>query len=146
MTHLGYAAQNTIDFMEQIPMWTAKFRYSITRMLVLSFALPAAPAFALAAEENVTPRLRGALVEFESGAKYAFYPRGSFLVTREGKSWRGKWSFKRDRSAYCGPVPFSTGTETSCNKIVKRGEHYIEVTEAGGDSPITAIKFNHFKK
>jgi hypothetical protein len=39
---------------------------------LLSLAFVTAPA----AEENVTVRLRGALVEFD-GAQYAFYPRGS---------------------------------------------------------------------
>ncbi len=111
---------------------------------LLSFALLTAPALAATAEENVTVKLRGALVEFESGAQYAFYPRGGFLVTGNDGSYRGNWTFKPDRSAYCVTV----GSETACRRIVKQAERYVEFVEGGevAGAPIKRIKFNHFKK
>lgn len=112
---------------------------------VLSAALLTTPVLAATAEEeNVTVKLRGALVEFESGAQYAFYPRGGFLVTSNDGSYRGTWTFKPDRSAYCVTV----GSETACRKIVKQAERYVELVEGGevAGAPIKRIKFNHFKK
>lgn len=111
---------------------------------LLSLALLAAPALAAAAEENVTVKLRGALVEFESGAQYAFYPRGGILVSRDGESHRGTWSFKPDRSAYC----ITIGPEATCGRIVKRAERYFEIAEGGATAgaPVKKITFNRFKK
>jgi hypothetical protein len=114
---------------------------------ILSLALLAAPTPAVAAEENVTVKLRGALVEFESGAQYAFYPRGSVLVSRDGESHRGTWSFKPDRSAYCITINLNLGPEATCGRIVKRAERYFEVAEdSGADASIKKITFNRFKK
>lgn len=117
-------------------------------MCLLSLALLAAPVLAAPAEENVTVKLRGALVEFESGAQYAFYPRGSILVSRDGQSYSGTWSFKPDRSAYCITISLDPGPEETCSRIVKRAERYFELaedSEAPGAS-IKRITFNRFKK
>lgn len=117
-------------------------------MCLLSLALMAAPVMAASADENVTIKLRGALVEFEDGAQYAFYPRGGILVSRDGESYRGTWSFKPDRSAYCMTISLNVGPETTCSRIVKRAERYVEVAE-GSDAAgafVERITFNRFKK
>lgn len=115
---------------------------------LLSLAFLATPAAAAAAEENVTVKLRGALVEFESGAQYAFYPRGGILVSRDGESRRGTWSFKPDRSAYCITISPSKEPKATCSRIVKRAERYFEVVEdsQATDASIKKITFNRFKK
>lgn len=115
---------------------------------MLSLALLAAPALAAATEENVTVKLRGALVEFESGAQYAFYPRGSILVSRDGESYRGTWSFKPDRSAYCITIALNLGAETTCGRIVRRTERYFEIAEDSeiAAAPVKTITFNRYKK
>lgn len=120
-------------------------------LCLLSLALLSAPALAASAEEaeeNVTVKLRGALVEFEGGTQYAFYPRGSILVSRNGESHRGTWSFKRDRSAYCITIDLNPGSEATCSRIVKRAERYFEVAEDSevADASVKKITFNRFKK
>ncbi|MFZ5676846.1 MAG: hypothetical protein ACOZAM_28120 [Pseudomonadota bacterium] len=115
---------------------------------LLSLVLLTAPVLAAPAEENVTVRLRGALVEFEGGTQYAFYPRGGILVSRDGESRRGTWSFRPDRSAYCITMSVDSGPETTCGRIVRRAERYFELAEDSGTArgTVTRITFNRFKK
>jgi hypothetical protein len=103
---------------------------------------------ASAEDENITPRLEGALVEFHTGSVYQFRPKGRFTMKVMGKDFKGKWQFKSGKSLFCVTITFSSGPDTSCHKIVKRGERYIEITESGevSGSPIKDIKFNHIKK
>ncbi|MBK1870399.1 hypothetical protein [Taklimakanibacter albus] len=103
---------------------------------------------ASAEDENITPKLEGALVEFHSGSVYQFRPKGRFAAKVMGKDFKGKWWFKSGKSLFCATITFSSGPDTSCYKIVKRGERYIEINEKGEatGSPIKSITFNHFKK
>jgi hypothetical protein len=103
---------------------------------------------ASAEDENITPKLEGALIEFHSGSIYQFRPRGRFAMKVKGKDFKGKWQFKSGKSLFCATITFSSGSDTSCYKIVKRGERYVEINESGEatGSPIKDIKFNHFKK
>lgn len=103
---------------------------------------------ASAEDENITPRLEGALVEFHSGSVYQFRPKGRFAMKVMGKDFKGKWQFKSGKSLLCVTVTFSSGPDTSCYKIVKSGDRYVEITEDGEatGSPIKDVKFNHFKK
>lgn len=121
---------------------TRKHHLWLLPLLLLS-SMPAA-----AEDENVTPRLEGALVEFSNGSLYQFRPKGRFAMKVMGKDFKGKWRFKSGKSLYCATVTFSYGPDTTCSKIVKRGERYIEITESGevGGTPIKDVKFNHFKK
>lgn len=118
-----------------------------TILLLPLFLLWSAVANA-AEDENITPKLDGALIEFHSGSIYQFHPKGRFVMKVMGKEFKGKWKFKSGKSLFCGTVTFSTGTDTSCYKIVRRDGRYIEMTESGeaSGSPIKDIKFNHFKK
>lgn len=115
---------------------------------LLSLALLAAPALAAPADENVTIKLRGALVEFENGAQYAFYPRGGILVSRDGENYRGTWAFKPDRTAYCITIALNLGSETTCGRIVRRTERYFELPDDSeiAAAPVKTITFNRFKK
>jgi hypothetical protein len=121
---------------------TLKHHLWLLPLLLLSSA-PAA-----AEDENITPRLEGALVEFHSGSVYQFRPKGRFVMKVMGRDFKGKWRFKSGKSLFCVTITFSTGVDTSCQKIVKRDERYIEITESGevSGSPIKGVKFDHFKK
>lgn len=130
MTNLEYSSAGT-----RRVLWLLPF-----------FLLPSVSA--AAGDENVTPRLEGALVEFRSGSVYQFRPKGRFAMKVMGGEFKGKWWFKSGKSLFCATVTFSSGPDTSCSRFVKRGERYIEITERGEatGSPIKDIKFNHFKK
>lgn len=118
------------------------------KSFLLCLASLAVPSLAWAAGENVTPRLRGALVEFESGTIYKFHPRGHFVVQMNGTDYSGKWAFKEKNTFYCVTVTLNSGPETWCNSIVKHEGSYSELGESGEavGGPIKDIKFNRFRR